>query len=140
MLDLLTAYHWPGNVRELINTLEKAVISDPENPTLYSMHLPAELRIRHTQAAVDRKKEQHATGDRAEAQSDAPVYLPGLLHANPPMREFRAAVIRESECQYLRHLMSVSHNDVKKACAISALSPSRLYTLLRKYNISAKRR
>jgi two-component system, NtrC family, response regulator len=140
-LELLAAYHWPGNVRELINTLEKAILSDPENPTLYPMHLPAKIRIRYTQAAVARKRQSYNDNSyTAEVKNETRLYFSGLLEPNPPMQEFREKIISESEMQYLRHLMSVTQNNVKKVCRISGLSSSRLYTLLRKYGISVKQK
>ncbi|MBW2605023.1 MAG: sigma-54-dependent Fis family transcriptional regulator [Deltaproteobacteria bacterium] len=139
-LALLAAYHWPGNVRELINTLEKAIISDPENPTLYPMHLPAGIRIRHAQAAVARKRRQNNSDVTAEVKSEPRLYFSGLIESNLPMQEFREKIIGESEMRYLRHLMDVTQHNVRKACRISGLSSSRLYTLLRKYGIPVKQK
>lgn len=139
-IDLMAAYHWPGNVRELINTLEKAIISDPENPTLYPMHLPAAIRIRHAQAAVARKRRLNNVHYSVEDKNGPGFYFSELLESNLLMQEFREKIISESEINYLKHLMAVTQNNIKKACRISGLSPSRLYTLLRKYRISVKQK
>ncbi len=139
ILEMLAAYSWPGNVRELINTLEKAIISDPENPTLYPMHLPTEIRIRHAQAAVARKRRPNNADYTAGTKDEPDLYFKGLLESNPSMQEFRKKIINESEIQYLKHLMAVTQNNAKKACRISGLSLSRLYTLLREYGIPIKK-
>ncbi len=137
-LDFLTSYDWPGNVRELINTLEKAIISDLENPTLYTMHLPAEIRIHHAQDAVARKTGSNGAENKVEPEDGTPLNFSGLIESHPVMKDYREIVIADSETQYLKHLMSTTQNNVKKACRISGLSPSRLYTLLRKYGIPVK--
>ncbi len=139
-LELLVAYQWPGNIRELINTLEKAIISDPENPTLYSMHLPIAIRIPHAQAAVALKKQPHNADYKAGGKNEPNLYFSELIESNLTIQEFRRKIISESERKYLRHLMSVTQNNVKKACRISGLSLSRLYTLLRKYGIPVKQK
>ncbi|MBU0988149.1 MAG: sigma-54 dependent transcriptional regulator [Proteobacteria bacterium] len=139
-LELLAAYHWPGNVRELINTLENAIISDPENPTLYTMHLPDEIRIRHAQASVALKRRPNNADYTAGAENESGLYFSGLLESNLPMQDFREKIISASEIQYLKHLMAVTQNNVKQACRISGLSSSRLYALLRKYGIPVKQK
>ncbi len=139
-MNLMAAYHWHGNVRELLNTLEKAIVSDPGNPTLYPMHLPDEIRIHHAQAAVVRKRKLNNVQHPKEDKSESGFYFSELLESSPRMQEFREKIISESEIQYLKHLMAVTRNNIKKACRISGLSPSRLYTLLRKYQISVKQK
>ncbi len=137
-LDFLTSYDWPGNVRELVNTLEKAIISDLENPTLYTIHLPADIRIHHAQAAVARKTGTNDDENKPDPEDETRLNFAGLLKSNPPMKDYRETVTIESETQYLKHLMSTTQYNVKKACRFSGLSPSRLYTLLRKYAIPVK--
>jgi len=44
-LEILQSYHWPGNVRELVNSIEKAVVSEPDLTILYPMFLPDRIRI-----------------------------------------------------------------------------------------------
>ena len=50
--DMLMAYNWPGNIRELFNVLELAVTAAGKEKTLYSVHLPQELRIKVTRAQL----------------------------------------------------------------------------------------
>jgi two-component system NtrC family response regulator len=44
-LDALLAYDWPGNIRELVNTIEQAIASAQDEPTLYRKHLPSHMLI-----------------------------------------------------------------------------------------------
>jgi two-component system NtrC family response regulator len=137
-LEILQAYNWPGNVRELISILEKTVLSDMNNPTLYPMHLPKEIRIRHAQAGLtSTRRPQHSDGIR----QNAPTALPEL-HETPDshttLKDFRERIIQNAEIRYLTYLMETTQKKAKKACEISGLSLSRLYTLLRNYNIPIK--
>lgn len=140
LLDLLLQYHWPGNVRELINTLEKAIISDPENPTLYPMHLPTAIRIHHSRTAVARKKAPVENDDQriTENKEPAAFVFSELLDLDLPLKTFKRKIIKTCEKEYLKHLLNATHYNVKKACRISGLSQSRLYTLLREYDIPVK--
>ncbi|HET97128.1 MAG TPA: sigma-54-dependent Fis family transcriptional regulator, partial [Desulfurivibrio alkaliphilus] len=43
-METLRGYDWPGNVRELFNALGSAFAQAKDDPTLFSMHLPADIR------------------------------------------------------------------------------------------------
>lgn len=137
-LELMTQYTWPGNVRELINTLEKAILADPDSPTLYPMHLPANIRIQYAQTSVDRKKknmsEKQVTGSIDCICQEFRKYLGN----EPSMKDFKERVIAETERMYLNHLMYKANNNMKEAIRISGLGQSRLYSLLRQHDISLK--
>jgi len=138
-LDLLQQYHWPGNVRELINTIEKAIVSDPENPTLYPIHLPAAIRIHHTRTAAAIKRESEKNDDQPIPENKGPTLaFSDLLNADLPLKTFKQKIIKACEKQYLKHLMNATHYNAKKASRISGLSLSRFYTLLREYDIPVK--
>ena len=53
----------------------------------------------------------------------------------PMLSDIRQAAIDEAEGIYIKQLKSLCGADIKKACAISGLSRSRLYELLKKYEI-----
>jgi len=57
----------------------------------------------------------------------------------PKLKEIRKAAVSEAEQQYLKDLISFTGGDNKKARRISGLSPSRFYTLIRKYRPAAGR-
>ncbi len=59
-LEMLSCHDWPGNVRELVNTIEKAVLADPANPTLFPQHLDSAIRLKYIQAAATAEKTEFA--------------------------------------------------------------------------------
>lgn len=58
------------------------------------------------------------------------------LEQMPKLRELREAVFFRAEYLYLHNLLSLTGHNICKACELSGLSRSRLYTLLKKYQIS----
>jgi two-component system NtrC family response regulator len=46
----LQRYDWPGNVRELFNVLERAYYASQGEKTIYTMHLPRDIRIKVAKA------------------------------------------------------------------------------------------
>lgn len=124
--DALLAYDWPGNVRELINTMERVLTIARFEPTLFSRHLPTQIRIREARASV---KTKAGRGEKVETASRPAEMLPKL-------QDVRESVLSKAEKQYLHDLMLLTKQDIKAACRVSGLSQSRLYHLLKKYNIS----
>lgn len=132
----LEAWAWPGNVRELVNTLEAAILSDPENPMLFPLHLPAAIRshyLRHHLANRD---------DSVEGSAENPTVPPAgaFLHLSlpdplVPFKEWRNQVSETGEKAYLERLMGLAAGDIQVACDISGLSQSRLYHYLKKYHV-----
>jgi two-component system, NtrC family, response regulator len=114
--DALMAHDWPGNVRELVNAIEHAVTAAYNSPTLFSRHLPVEIRIRVARSAV--RKESLSPGSNE-------LSLISLT-------DHRQAADR----QYLQDLMFQTKGNIRQACATSGLSRSRLYALLKEHNIS----
>ncbi|HVO67641.1 MAG TPA: sigma-54 dependent transcriptional regulator [Syntrophales bacterium] len=123
-LETLLLHDWPGNVRELFNTLDRAVAAAGSDATLFMRHLPTNIRIKIAQAAISKKHES------IEDQFDSAT---GNL---PLFQDFRKEAVSNMEQQYLRNLMLSSGRNIKHACQISGLSQSRLYELLKKYEIS----
>jgi two-component system NtrC family response regulator len=138
-LEILMGYHWPGNVREMINILEQAIVSDPENPTLYPMHLPKELRIRYAQSGLSGRDRRIDSQEKNAEDNLNRLDLSHLMIDSPPsMKVFRDTVMSECEGRYLRHVIGLADNNMKKAAEVSGLSLSRLYTLLRKNGITVR--
>jgi transcriptional regulator of acetoin/glycerol metabolism len=54
----------------------------------------------------------------------------------PKLRELRETVFFRAEYLYLHNLVSLTGHNIHKACELSGLSRSRLYTLLKKYQIT----
>ena len=55
----------------------------------------------------------------------------------PALKDYREDAILQTEKQYLENLVKHTEGNIKEACRISGLSRSRLYLLLKRYNISA---
>jgi two-component system NtrC family response regulator len=123
--DILIQYDWPGNMRELIQALERAIIAAQDEPTLFPKHLPNYIRIKVVQESLNQKM---AVKGRTIKDS-------GSLQTLPQIQDIREIAISEAEKKYLVDLISITGKDIKEACKISGLSRSRLYTLLKKYNI-----
>ncbi len=126
--DVLGRYEWPGNVRELVNALERAVSAASHEPVIFPKHLPVYIRVHLARALVEQGQEQSVLASRSlqsASQNAKPL---------PRLAEVRDAAITDLEQQYLRELMPLS-STMAEACAISGLSRSRLYALLKKYGI-----
>ncbi len=119
--ETLAAYSWPGNVRELISAIESALSVARYAPMLYSRHLPEEIRVHQARQRVD------GPGPKVRAESISP--------ALPTLKKFRDQALARAEQDYLTNLTRTTGGAVSEACRISGLSRSRLYTLLKKYNI-----
>ena len=126
VFDVLARYQWPGNVRELVHSLERAISAAMEDPVLFSMHLPIHIRVGVARASVTSRAVAVGSG---EDNLHDPKPLPKL-------QEFRETTIMEAEQQYLKDLLRLTGGNVPKACHISGLSRSRLYSLLKKYHLS----
>ena len=119
-------YNWPGNVRELVNALETAVVAyGPEN-MLFPKHLPQQIRVHAARCAV-------STPITTLPGPDAPEIPPETL---PPLKEFRKTAVQQAESLYLQRLMETSEGDMDKACRISRVKRSRLYSLIKEHGFS----
>lgn len=54
----------------------------------------------------------------------------------PKLRELREDVFFRAEYQYLHNLIGMTGRNIQCACQVSGLSRSRLYSLLKKYQIT----
>lgn len=54
----------------------------------------------------------------------------------PKLRDLREDVFFRAEYLYLHKLVTLTGHNIRKACELSGLSRSRLYTLLKKYQIT----
>ncbi len=120
-------YPWPGNVRELVQALEKALLSSKDDPIIFPKDLPTNIRIQ-----VARKN----FSGRAAVQEH-----PGSGAASPraklSLKEFHRTALSAAEKQYFSDLMASTGGDIEEACRISGLSRSRLYALLKKFQLTS---
>jgi len=126
--DVLCAYAWPGNVRELIHALEDCINRAKYEPTLFPQHLPNRIRVQVARSSVGPKHKMPV--------QDTAISEPGHSAVIPSYRDFRNTVITDMQKKYFQNLINSTRGDIRTACQISGLGRSRLYTLLKKYNIS----
>jgi two-component system, NtrC family, response regulator len=119
--DALSSYDWPGNVRELVNAIEQAIAVAKFEPTLFPKHLPTDIRVKIARSSMSK-----GPISKQDQQKSGTPYL-------TPISEYREAM----EQQYLRDLMFHTRGSIKEACRISGLSRSRLYALLKQYNLTS---
>ncbi len=125
-LESLVIYDWPGNVRELHSTLERTLVHAKDEPILFTNHLPTQIRVRIAQAAL--KKSGRAKG--------TPTKKPEQPEDFPSFKEYRKAAVDATEREYLKRLLHLSQKDIEEACSVAEISRSRLYFLLRKYDLT----
>ena len=123
-ITTLCDYPWPGNVRELVNTMERTLATARYKPTLFPKHLPTNLRVAVTRAAVTREQDIDLSLDST------------TIYNLPKLHDYRDAVYNEAEKSYLHDLLALSEQDISAACHLSGLSQSRLYALLKKHDIT----
>ncbi len=127
----LTHYDWPGNVRELFQTVECSIANAQDSTIIYSKHLPLNIRIQITRNKIkvmDSSESEH--GPKSSTRYE--------LQDMPTLKGAREKVIADQEKEYLSQLLVLSNGNIRKCCKISGLSRSRLYDLLKKYQLSHK--
>jgi len=122
--EALAFYDWPGNVRELINSLEETLSNAKEEPVLYPYHLPINIRAKIKRDFVNTSSAKKDSINPVDPIADKDDEM-------MKMKDFRELM----ESRYLKKLISVSSGSKKEACTISGLSRTRLFELLKKYNI-----
>ncbi|GAB6097296.1 sigma-54 dependent transcriptional regulator [Desulfatiferula olefinivorans] len=144
-MNTLTRYKWPGNIRELVNTLEGAVSKAYSEPILFPKHLPDTIRVHVIRSSVDRNMGRNtpetphawlvekAPGDDRRPDSRPPDIDAVMTRSSLMSRE---EALEKADIRYLRDLMRLTRGNIKESCRISGLGRTRLYTLLKKYNIS----
>lgn len=128
--DVLNSYEWPGNVRELLNTLEGIIAEAYHEPTLFPRHLPNHIRIHLARRSVSEQEDM--PGPYNQLKDDDR----NRVESFPEYRVYKDAVLAEAEKKYFQDLMYLTKGSVKRACQISGLGRTRLYTLMKKNGIS----
>jgi two-component system NtrC family response regulator len=154
-MDALKRYEWPGNVRELVNTLEQAITSAGDSPTLFPHYLPERMRISLARSSMAQDTESQAINGQdqtpqdteaaatpqppqsAQPQEAEPVPT-GLGDHLPPWKEYLKNEAAEAERRYLDRLLDLAKGDINQACEMAGLSRSTLYHHLKKHGITAR--
>jgi two-component system NtrC family response regulator len=126
--ETLQRYLWPGNVRELLNAIDRSIMAARDEPVLFPKHLPTDIRVNLTLDSIEEDEESFPD---PVAEENAPALI--------PLQELREATINELEKNYLADLMLLTKGDMKQASAISGLSRSRLYALLKRHDVNIPR-
>ncbi len=127
-IQTLESYDWPGNIRELINAVETSLSFAESDHTLFSKHLPTNIRVSVTRDRIDQTKSDDNSSTNGALQ-DRPIST---------YSDFKNKAVNRAEKQYLLKLIASSNNDLGKALEIAALSRSRLYALMKKHDIYFK--
>ena len=125
--SIMMDYNWPGNIRELINTLEASITNAAEEGTLHQKHIPEYIRVQLAEYKIRRNT---TAGSEIKTSSDLSV---GTM---PSLQLTRDGAIARIEREYLVDLLKFTKRNIGEACQISGLSRSRLYALLKKYEIN----
>lgn len=123
--EILERYDWPGNIRELVNAIESSIAQAGNTPTLFEIHLPYELRVAQTKNSLPQS---------AKMTKDAPLL--NLKEDLPSLKEFCNIQKEHNEKLYMNRVKMLSNGDIEKACKIADISRSRLYHILKQYNMS----
>jgi len=127
-MEVLEIYDWPGNVRELFHCLEEALAMAEAEPTLYPHHLPVHIRAAVTRTTISAQVPP-ASGTRPRLLEDLNRMDRNNFLSIHAFREMM-------ERQYLERLTLLTGGNRKEACRISGLSRTRLFELLKKYDLS----
>lgn len=120
-LQMLEMYDWPGNVRELVNSLENACAASGDEDTLLGIHLPTHIRIKSAQSSINHGKPALSEAETDQLSVERMPTLRNLMH--------------KTESDYIKQLITLTDGNIKMCCAISGLSRSRMYAILKKHNI-----
>ena len=129
-IDTLRHYAWPGNVRELINALETALSNAGPESTLFSRHLPQNIRLHAIQQTLDKAPRTVPVGGAVAAVSGS------WQKPLTTFKAFRKAAVSTVEREYLCTLLDQTQKSLEKSLDISGLSRSRFYDLLKQHNLS----
>ncbi|MBU1169854.1 MAG: sigma-54 dependent transcriptional regulator [Proteobacteria bacterium] len=143
-MSTLSRYKWPGNIRELVNTLEGSVSKAYDEPILFPKHLPETIRVHVIRSSVDLKINKNKPDHHAYFVQKSLEKSDGSTSDNHDIAKVmslktmgsREDALEEADIRYLKNLMMLTQGNIKQSCQISGLGRTRLYTLLKKYNIS----
>ena len=126
LLEMFKVYPWPGNVRELVSTVERIVAVARGEATLIPKHLPENVRIQVARTLVSKEPAPTPLPEQSGEQGEKCLKWDA----------FRKESTAKADRQYLQNLLRLCGNDIRTAMALSGLSRSRLYEILKKYQMT----
>ena len=133
-METLREYDWPGNIRELFNAVGSAFAQARDEPTLFAMHLPADIRASVKFKQVQDRSPQLSSSARAGGAAGKSARLK-QGDSLPPLQEVREEAIGLAERQYLNDLLGLVDRDMDRASEVSGLSRSQLYRVMQRHGI-----
>jgi len=124
LIESLHSYDWPGNIRELVNLLEWSITSAPEVSIIHGKHLPLNIRARLAKSSITKPRDLGIQ-----------IYMT-QKEKIPEFKEMKEKILSGFEKKYLLELIEYTKGNITEACKISKLSRTRIYSLLKKHEIS----
>ncbi|WP_432738722.1 sigma-54-dependent transcriptional regulator [Maridesulfovibrio sp. FT414] len=148
-LNTLKFYSWPGNVRELFNVLEQVFTANTAAGEFLPIHLPVKVRVAAAQATVLPSTESRNTltviqGNKFKKNKNInhgqEIYVPTRSNTTPfpQLKDYRDQALEQAEKLYLESLIMHCRANMNEAAKTAGISVSRLYALLKKYDIRKK--
>jgi DNA-binding NtrC family response regulator len=120
-LEAILSHDWPGNVRELVQVMESSFAAAHGEPTLHTIHLPLEMRVKMAHSSL-RQTENEKCQDKRLPQKEG----------FPPL----SAYIADAERQYLKNALKVTDGNIAELCELAGISRASLYSKLKKFKIA----
>lgn len=141
--DSLEAYDWPGNVRELKNTIDWVLARALDQPTLFNIHLPTNIRAKLARESIGDMAEENmaaATDYLREDNVSTPFFaLDEPDPGNQTLKDYRGNIAELAEKRYMQALLSRHMHNPQEAQRVSGLSKARYYALLKKHQLSLEK-
>lgn len=122
--DSLSRYSWPGNIRELVGVIDAALDYARDESMLLPIHLPVRIRSSLARDSVKGTGKERILPQIQSQSEDVSQEIPKYKD-----------LIYKTELTYLHKLLTASRGNINDAAEMSGISKSRLYEMLKKYNI-----
>ncbi len=136
-IKVLCRYDWPGNIRELLNVMENAISTAKDEPILFPIHLPEQIRVSIARASLTGELKNGGHASVSKYMQTAPIF--NSANDLPTFRAYREDLLSRAEKEYFKQLIVQTKGNIKDACKMADLGRTRLYTLLKKHGLKRKR-
>lgn len=125
-LEVLFRYDWPGNVRELFHVLETTFAGTHGETILFARDLPLDVRRKAREDFHEKSAAMPMEHGRVEVHHHA---------SYPTLQDARNEAADRAERHYIENLLNMTGGAMKRALALSGLSRSQLYRLMKKHGL-----